>query len=149
LKLTKCRVEAVLNLLLDPVQLATVFENDVLVLTTSAKAGEKLITRTYPVADLCPEMNAANGDQAPQAVGEGQADSGASRKRNSLTNLMNTIETTVEPDSWDSLSGPGAMSPYRQSGSLVIRQTLPVHRKVLQLLRDLREAKGKMGREKP
>jgi hypothetical protein len=148
LKLTKRRVEAVLNLLLTPVQLTTVFENDVLVLTTAAKAGEKLITRTYPVADLCPDMNAAAGDQAPQANAKEGPDTGPLIKRNSLSNLMNTIESTVQPDSWEALSGPGAMSPYRQSGSLVIRQTLQVHREILELLRDLREAKGKLGSEK-
>ena len=72
LKLKKCRVEAVLNLLLTPVQLASVFENDVLVLTTSAKAGEKLITRTYPVADLCPDLNAARGEPPPKAMPKGK-----------------------------------------------------------------------------
>jgi general secretion pathway protein D len=62
---------------------------------------------------------------------------------------MNAIESTVEPDSWEALSGPGTMHPVHQSRSLVIRQTLPVHRKILQLLRDLREAKGQADREKP
>ena len=46
------RLESVLNLLLTPVQLAYVPENDVLVIATATKAGEKLITRTYPVRDL-------------------------------------------------------------------------------------------------
>jgi general secretion pathway protein D len=55
--------------------------------------------------------------------------------------LMHVIESTVEPDTWEALSGPGAMSPVPQSGSLVIRQTLTVHRRVLQLLRDLRDSK--------
>lgn len=55
--------------------------------------------------------------------------------------LMNLITTTIQPDSWEDLSGPGSVMPYRTSGSLVIRQTWDVHREVLQLLRDLREAK--------
>jgi len=149
LKLTKCRVESVLNLLLDPVQLTTVFENDVLVLTTAVKAGEKLITRTYPVADLCPRIVVPENVKPPVAAGEGAADGGTRVvKGNSFGTLMNAIERTVEPDSWEEVSGPGTMQPVHQSGSLVIRQTLAAHRQILQLLRDLREAKGTMGREK-
>lgn len=59
----------------------------------------------------------------------------------SYSALMNAISTTVQPDSWEELSGPGSMIPVFVSGSLVVRQTWNVHRKVLQLLRDLREAR--------
>jgi hypothetical protein len=153
LKLKKCRVEAALNLLLTPVQLETVFENDVVVVTTSTKAGEKLITRTYPVSDLCPRIVPPENVKPPAAVGDAPAGGGAGGggrlPGNSYASLMNAIETTVEPDSWEALSGPGTMQPVHQSRSLVIRQTLPVHRKILQLLRDLREAKGQADREKP
>lgn len=58
-----------------------------------------------------------------------------------FTSLMNLISTTIQPDSWEDLSGPGSMMPYRNTSSLVIRQTWDVHCQILQLLRDLREAK--------
>ena len=52
MKLKGARLEGVLNLILKPVQLAFLPENDVLVITTAAKAAENRITRTYPVSDL-------------------------------------------------------------------------------------------------
>jgi hypothetical protein len=55
--------------------------------------------------------------------------------------LINTITTTIDPDSWEELSGEGSSMAVQQAGSLVIRQTWSVHRKILQLLRDLRESK--------
>lgn len=58
-----------------------------------------------------------------------------------FSNLMTAMTGTVEPDSWEDLSGPGSVYPVEASSCLVIRQTRAVHREVLQLLRDLRAAK--------
>ena len=52
LQLKATRLESVLNLLLHPAQLEYVPENEVLMITTMTKAGENVITRTYPVRDL-------------------------------------------------------------------------------------------------
>jgi hypothetical protein len=52
LKLAGVTLRSVLKLLLEPVQLTYVIEDEVMKITTSAKAGEKLVTRVYPVADL-------------------------------------------------------------------------------------------------
>jgi hypothetical protein len=52
LKLAGVTLRSVLKLLLEPVQLTYVIEDEVMKITTSAKAGEKLQTRVYPVADL-------------------------------------------------------------------------------------------------
>jgi len=52
LKLAGVSLRSVLKLLLEPVQLTYVIENEVMKITTSTKAGEKLSTRVYPVADL-------------------------------------------------------------------------------------------------
>ena len=78
--------------------------------------------------------------------GGGGAGGGPPRPgRRDYTSLMNAISTTIEPDSWEELSGPGSMIPVHVSGSLVVRQTWNVHRKVLQLLRDLRAARELAG----
>jgi len=55
-----------------------------------------------------------------------------------FTSLMNLISTTVQPDSWEDLSGPGSMMPYRTTLSLVIRQTQAVHEEIADLLGQLR-----------
>ena len=52
LKLAGVTLRSVLKLLLEPVQLTYVIEDEVMKITTSSKAGEKLQTRVYPVADL-------------------------------------------------------------------------------------------------
>jgi hypothetical protein len=52
LKLGGVTLRSVLKLLLEPVQLTYVIEDEVMKITTSAKAGEKLTTRVYPVGDL-------------------------------------------------------------------------------------------------
>ncbi len=225
LKLKGRRLESVLNLLLSPVQLTYIYENEVLKVTTSASAEDILITRTYPVGDLCldiveidsptggmgggmgggffavgdlrpdfneavetPDHQTANSSAIRRPVqivlfqgfgggGGGRGGGGVQSvenakpqengpakhppiRRYSITILMNAISTTVQPDSWEELSGPGSMVPVRQTSSLVVRQTWSVHRKVLQLLRDLRAAKrlaeaeparkgGDPGKQKP
>jgi hypothetical protein len=52
LKLAGVSLRSVLKLLLEPVQLTYLIENEVMKITTATKAGEKLATRVYPVADL-------------------------------------------------------------------------------------------------
>ncbi len=64
------------------------------------------------------------------------------------SNLVQAIITNIQPDSWEELSGPGSWTYVRETGSLVIRQTWHIHREILQLLRDLRAARGKAGAEK-
>jgi hypothetical protein len=141
LKLKATRVEAALNLLLTPIQLEFVPENDVVLVTTSAKAGEKLITRTYPVRDLVPAPEKPEREETAAKKEGSDATPPPPRFARPFGSLMQAIESAVEPDSWECLSGPGSMSPVPQTGSLVIRQTWRIHRQILQLLRDLREAK--------
>jgi hypothetical protein len=142
LKLKGCRLESALKLLLDPLQLTCVFENDVLMVTTAPKAGEKLFTRIYPVRDLyegrerAVRRDVAEKSDRPQGGGFGRG--------MKYDDLVEAILINLEPESWEELSGPGTLTYVKESGSLVIRQTLQVHREILQLLRDLREAK-KMG----
>jgi hypothetical protein len=182
LKLKGLRLESVLKLLLRPVQLTFVIEDDVLQITTSAKAGEKLITRTYPVRDLYqppeqipfrdpPQKEPAPKDAAPKKPEEATAPSagdgnrrpaatqvlkqgfggggmGGNRGPGRRADLIVAITTTIQPDSWEELSGPGSLTYVKEAGSLVIRQTREVHAEILQLLRDLREAK-RLGQAAP
>lgn len=182
------RLESILNLLLRPAHLDYIYEDEVLKITTAISAGEVLLTRTYPVGDLCPELKESKAEDEPaerrsagmeraepqirlslfQGFGGGKAgapkeetptkgdepaNSGGGRggsggggmgplhKASRFTNLMNALTSTIQPDSWEELSGPGSVVPVAATNSLVIRQTRSVHREVLQLLRDLRAAK--------
>ena len=52
--------------------------------------------------------------------------------------LMDLIQTTIMPDTWEALGGPSSMSPYPQNLSLVISTTSDVHDQIADLLESLR-----------
>lgn len=164
LKLKGRKLESVLNLLLRPVQLTYVYEDEVVRITTTQAAGDTLITRTYPVGDLCPELKKENEPAEHKSIsaenaqpqvriallqgfgggggmgGAGGRGGGAGRPKSRFANLIDAITRTIQPDYWEDLSGPGSVIAVAATNSLVIRQTRAVHKEVLQLLRDLRAA---------
>jgi hypothetical protein len=136
LKLAGVTLRSVLKLLLEPMQLTYIIEDGVMKITTVAKAGEKLITRTYPVHDLYRGRIIA-ADQPRDEKGATGRTSLESRRGD----LETAIVKSIEPESWDENKGPGSMTYIAEAGSLVIRQSSWVHDQILDLLRDLREAK--------
>ncbi|TWT33185.1 general secretion pathway protein GspD [Blastopirellula retiformator] len=52
--------------------------------------------------------------------------------------LIQLITTTIEPESWEELGGPGAVQPFQTNLSLVVSQTQEVHDKIADLLEQLR-----------
>lgn len=52
--------------------------------------------------------------------------------------LIDLIQTTVVPDTWEALGGPSTMAPYPQNLSLVISTTSDVHDQINDLLDSLR-----------
>lgn len=64
-----------------------------------------------------------------QAGGNSQADFDA---------LIELVQTTIEPDSWDEVGGPGSIAEFETNLSLVISQTQEVHEKIADLLQQLR-----------
>jgi general secretion pathway protein D len=52
--------------------------------------------------------------------------------------LIDLIQTTVSPDTWDALGGPSTMREYPQNLSLVISTTSDVHDQITDLLESLR-----------
>lgn len=168
LQLKEIRLEAGLNLLLSPRSADFVFDDDVVKILSKTKANEVLMTRTYPVRDVYvetssssegggaagPPMPAAGGPTAGMpgsmsAMGAGHAGLGGLGgfigtggfvvKR---TDLIQAIIDSAEPSgNWSDDGGAGSIIYVKDSGSLVIRQTWSNHRRILQLLAALREAK--------
>jgi hypothetical protein len=116
------RLEAGLRVILDQFNLTYLVAHDVLLITSQVRAGNALITRTYPVRDLCGE---------PEDFAE----------------LQQAIEQTIAPNTCSEVGGAGTVVPVKASKSLVINQTREVHGQILQLLRSLRDARGKPGAE--
>jgi len=143
LRLAGVRMESVLNLLIRPSQLDYIIEDDVLKITTAFHARETMFTFTYPVRDLYP-----NGKRVEsEATGADEKNKKGSAGARTMGDLERAIRETIEPKSWDDAAKPnetqvqGTIAYVGESSSLVIRQSWPVHRKILKLLRDLREAK--------
>jgi general secretion pathway protein D len=53
--------------------------------------------------------------------------------------LIDLITTTIDPDSWEDVGGPGTIAEFATNLSLVISQTQEVHDKIDRLLTQLRE----------
>jgi general secretion pathway protein D len=77
----------------------------------------------------------AAGHSQPVGYGPGGLGGGSMADFDSLIEL---ITSTVSPDSWDDVGGPGSIAPFETNLSLVIRQTEEVHEEIVDLLEQLR-----------
>lgn len=169
-------LRSALNLILEPLNLGFMINNEVLVITSRLKQQGKLEPRAYPVADLVlPIPNAtptammqsgagpqwsvpssptqqSSSAQAFMQVGQPvganptaalSATMNAQRPANAFgqpdfDSIKHLIVSTIEPESWDEAGGPGSMTQYEPTLSLVIRQTQKVHDEIRDLLQQLR-----------
>ncbi len=77
----------------------------------------------------------AGGAGGPTSLGPGGMGGGAQADFDSLIQL---ITSTVKPQTWDEVGGPGSISEFRNNLSLVISQTQDVHEEIVDLLEQLR-----------
>lgn len=77
----------------------------------------------------------SQGGFGPQNPPSGMGGGGAFADFDSL---MNLIQTTVEPDTWEALGGNSTMAPYQQNLSLIISTTSDVHDQIVDLIDSLR-----------
>jgi general secretion pathway protein D len=165
-------LRSALNLILEPLNLAFMTKNEVLVITSRLKQQGQLEPRAYPVADLVlpipnstptTMMQPGAGPQwsvpaAPTQPSQAQAfmqvgqpvganpnfAMTASAKTNNVLgqpdfdSIKHLIISTIEPESWDEAGGPGSITTFESTLSLVIRQTQKVHDEIRDLLQQLR-----------
>ena len=81
--------------------------------------------------------NLVGGQNTPQPLAMGQGNAGGMSMADFDT-LIDLIATTVAPDSWDDVGGPGSMAPFEGNLSLVISNTQDVHDEIVSLLEQLR-----------
>jgi hypothetical protein len=98
----------------------------------------QLITRVYDVRNLVelvpiPYWGDGSGFGPPSIAYQYDFDS-----------LVHTITSTVKPDSWASVGGPGDINPYytRRMRVIVVSQTYEVHQQVQALLNELADHGG-------
>ena len=75
------------------------------------------------------------GIGAPPSMGNAVAGGGSLAD---FSTLMQLIQTTIEPDTWEALGGNSTMFPYAQNLSLVVSTTSDVHDQIVDLLESLR-----------
>lgn len=96
----------------------------ILVVTTREKLEEDLVVRVYPVADFF--------------AGSG---SGDFVHRVGFQELVETIASTVAPETWDTVGGQGSMRLVPAAGAMAVSQTREVHEGIEHLLYALRAAR--------
>ncbi len=192
-------LKSALNLILEPLRLSYVIQNEVLKITSVQLRDTVVVTKTYDVADLVipipnfspsgrwglsaaiaegynmtgtgvglspgsafvasqngtnasgtidpavlAQINqlmpggsggASTGMNQPISMGPGGMGGGAQADFDSLIEL---ITTTVKPQTWDEVGGPGSVSEFQNNLSLVISQTEDVHEEIVDLLEQLR-----------
>jgi hypothetical protein len=109
-----------LRYVLPQIGLTYIAQDEVLLITTPEIADAHLTTAVYPVADLV---------LSPWQSDPKQAD---------FESLVDLINSTIAPPSWDHVGGPGSIAPLEEALVLVISQTDQRHHEIVQLLTDLR-----------
>ncbi len=114
---TGVKLRTALKLMLSQLGLTCVVEDEVLKITTLEVVESKLVARVYPVGDL-----AENAEELDQ--------------------LLTAIEAGTGEWHWRNDEHPrGGIVPVPLAKALVIRQNLPMHDNVVDLLRSLRAAR--------
>ncbi|HUE72483.1 MAG TPA: hypothetical protein VMP01_16485 [Pirellulaceae bacterium] len=95
---------------------------------------------TSPVGDIMAQQMLNPGMSAgrpSQSMGSGPGGLGGGVIADFDT-LIDLITTTIEPESWDDVGGPGTIAEFPTNLSLVVSQTQEVHDKISDLLEQLR-----------
>jgi hypothetical protein len=116
LNFTVISLRSVLRLVLEPLALTFVIEADVLKVTTQKAADKTILTRIYPVGDLFSSREEAEELVESLICGLGLGQKGK--------------------------EGPRPLAVSVPSGAIIARLSRPQNDQLLQLLRDLREAKA-------
>lgn len=134
-------VGSALDVLLYRIDSTYVAQEGLLLITARETADEMLDVLVYPVSDLirptdplatttCTTFGCFPAIGSPAFAGTAQQ-------------LERLIQGSVALESWDDQGGPGSIAI--SGGSLIIRQTQRVHRRVASLLRALREMRSEQG----
>ncbi len=123
--LRKVTLPAALAFLLRPYDMTYVIEDEVVLVTTIEVAEQEISIVVYPVADL---------------VQYGEPRVGA--RRQDFDRLIETITTSVMPDTWGEVGGPGWIAELPITSSLVVSQTQPVQQKLARLMTGLRKLRA-------
>jgi len=121
---------AAVRLMLKPLDLAYVIDDQVLLITSEEVALTRLTVAVYPVGDL---LQTKQPDSAIPLAGTPAPEN--------VHRLVDTIISCVASDTWVANGGVGAEIQVLQPGLLVVSQTEDVHAEIAGLLQALRDAR--------
>ena len=113
-----------------------VIENEALLITTKEAEEWALIVEIYDITEMADRDN-------PKDIVTFDINSDGFTASRRYRALVEILIATVDPESWEELSGPGSLDV--RNGTLVVAQARVVHDKIESLLRALR-ATRKTGR---
>ena len=116
------RLATLLDQILTPLHLDFAVANEVVRITGRQRARGEIISVSYPIRDLA--MRVESGRNVPDAE--------------EAANLIDTMTSTIAPDSWEERGGPGSVTFSEKSISLVVRQTQEVQRDIVGMLNKIR-----------
>jgi len=91
-------------------------------------------------ASVLAQMNASGlsyRGQSTQSTGSGPGGLGGGSAAD-FDSLIDLITSTIAPESWDEVGGPGSLSGFDTNLSLVVSQTQEIHEQIADLLEQLR-----------
>ncbi len=145
LELSGITFRSALRLLLRPLQLTYVIEDEVLKVTTQAKADENFVTRVYPVHDL-----ASDADDLASVIQAIQNNAAAGHWKK---DRPDSTPTQKAPSAATPAGGAapivkvkGSITSLTKSRSLVIRHSQQTHEEIEALLQILRTAEAEFAR---
>lgn len=114
-ELKDLQLSQVLNLLLPPKGLVWTIHEGVLLITSVEQEAKYVVTKVYKVCDFATDLEA----------------------------LQNTIQAAIDGTSWQANGGNvGAIARFEETKSLVVTHTAQTHRRVAELIKDLRATKA-------
>jgi len=114
-------LRSALKMILTPLGLTSIVKDEVLLITTKAKAASTYETRLYDVRDLIVHEN--DPGESPD-----------------FSALIDAIQSTVNPVGWDKAGGQGSVAPFSNNGicALMVWQNALGHEQIERLLEELR-----------
>ena len=121
LRVKDVRLSTVLDLMLEPLNLGYVAQDEVLKITSRERLAGPLITKVYSLPDLVQARRHVDGNEGEE-----------------LERIRLLVQETIDPNSWSHAGGRGHCQVHEGTVALVIRQTLAAHQEIADLFADMR-----------
>lgn len=119
---------SIFRLMLEPLNLAIVVDNEVIKITSLQRSKGELSVVSYPLEGVLQSVTWPGGGSERELLAMCQ-------------NLARIIVATIEPNSWEEVGGTASVRVHELTHSLVVRQTRDVHDEIAGLLDKIRLTK--------